>query len=99
MLIVLVPFTCRYIVFTSKHHEGFTNWPSKYSFNWNAMSVGPNKDLVGKYQLNNLCILNPVAFRKAKIVYNFGLSECNKVKQKISKTLAKSCTQWSTWDH
>ena len=23
---------------------------------------------------------NPVALRKAKIVYNFGLSECNKVK-------------------
>ncbi|KAK3612039.1 hypothetical protein CHS0354_021720 [Potamilus streckersoni] len=37
----------RYIVLTSKHHEGFTNWPSKYSFNWNAMDVGPKKDLVG----------------------------------------------------
>ena len=24
--------------------------------------------------------LNPTALRKAKIVYNFGLSECNKVK-------------------
>ena len=24
--------------------------------------------------------LNPTAFRKAKIVYNFGLSECNRVK-------------------
>ena len=23
---------------------------------------------------------NPVALRKAKIVYNFGLSECNKIK-------------------
>ena len=23
---------------------------------------------------------NPIAFRKAKIVYNFGLSECNRVK-------------------
>ena len=34
---------------TSKHHEGFTNWPSKVSFNWNAMAVGPKRDLVGKY--------------------------------------------------
>ena len=25
--------------------------------------------------------LNPFAFRKAKIVYNFGLSECNRVKK------------------
>ena len=26
--------------------------------------------------------LNPIALRKAKIVYNFGLSECNRVKRK-----------------
>ena len=24
--------------------------------------------------------LNPIALRKAKILYNFGLSECNRVK-------------------
>ena len=28
--------------------------------------------------------MNPVALRKAKIVYNFGLSECNRVKRKIN---------------
>ena len=37
----------RYVVLVTKHHEGFTNWPSKYSWNWNAMDVGPNRDLVG----------------------------------------------------
>ncbi|XP_068222954.1 alpha-L-fucosidase-like [Palaemon carinicauda] len=37
----------RYIVLTSKHHEGYTNWPSKYSWNWNSMDVGPKRDLVG----------------------------------------------------
>ena len=26
--------------------------------------------------------INPVAHRKAKIIYNFGLSECNRVKRK-----------------
>ena len=26
------------------------------------------------------CHFNPVALRKAKIVYNFGLSECNRIK-------------------
>ena len=37
----------RYIVLTSKHHEGFTNWPSKVSWNWNSMDLGPKRDLVG----------------------------------------------------
>jgi len=37
----------RYVVLTSKHHEGFTNWPSNVSFNWNSVDVGPKRDLVG----------------------------------------------------
>ncbi|KAB7506347.1 hypothetical protein Anas_05841 [Armadillidium nasatum] len=27
--------------------EGFTMWPSKYSFSWNAMDLGPKRDLLG----------------------------------------------------
>ncbi|XP_058790413.1 alpha-L-fucosidase-like [Phymastichus coffea] len=38
----------KYVVLTSKHHEGYTLWPSKYSFGWNAKDVGPHKDLVGE---------------------------------------------------
>lgn len=37
-----------YVVFVSKHHEGYCNWPSNHSFNWNSMAVGPRKDLVGE---------------------------------------------------
>lgn len=37
----------RYVVLTSKHHEGFTNWPSSVSWNWNSVDVGPHRDLVG----------------------------------------------------
>ncbi|KAJ6219112.1 hypothetical protein RDWZM_004924 [Blomia tropicalis] len=38
----------KYVVLTSKHHEGYTMWPSKYSFQWNVMQTGPKRDLLGE---------------------------------------------------
>ena len=37
--------------------------------------------------------LNPIALRKAKIVHNFGLSECNRVKGKNAPKEAKTFLQ------
>ncbi len=37
----------KYVVLTSKHHEGFPLWPDKLSWNWNAGDVGPQRDLLG----------------------------------------------------
>ncbi len=38
----------KYIVFVSKHHDGYALWPTKYSPGWNSFETGPKRDLVGE---------------------------------------------------
>ncbi len=38
----------KYIIFVSKHHDGYCLWPSKYAHDWNSVDVGPQRDLVGE---------------------------------------------------
>ncbi|MDR1682319.1 MAG: alpha-L-fucosidase [Candidatus Symbiothrix sp.] len=38
----------KYVVLTSKHHEGFALWQSAQSVNWNSVDVGPHRDICGE---------------------------------------------------
>jgi len=43
---IFVKSGAKYIVLTSKHHDGFCNWPSSASWNWNSVDTGPHQDSV-----------------------------------------------------
>lgn len=50
----------KYVVLTSKHHDGFSLFPNSLSWNWNSVDVGPKRDLVGQLA---------VAVRKEQLVF------------------------------
>ncbi|XP_077489216.1 alpha-L-fucosidase-like [Amblyomma americanum] len=46
---LLVKSGVRYAVFTAKHFEGYTLWPSRRSWNWNSVDIGSKRDLLGEF--------------------------------------------------
>lgn len=58
----------KYVVLTSKHHEGFTLWPSAQSWNWNAVDVGPHRDLAGD-------LMKSVRAKNLRMGYYYSLYE------------------------
>ena len=63
----------KYVVLTSKHHEGFALWPSKQSSvtwgrPWNAVEIGPQRDLLGD-------LTNAVRRKGLRMGYYYSLYE------------------------
>jgi alpha-L-fucosidase len=59
----------QYVVLTSKHHEGFCNWDSRSvpaTWNWNAMDIGPRRDLVGDLSKSVKAATSPQTKRPLK---------------------------------
>ena len=74
--------TCDYLI--SRHtNRNSAEWTS-------VIIIRPEKKKQNKEYLK----INPIALRKAKIANNFGLSECNKVKQ-FTVFLHNSCGIWT----
>lgn len=63
----------KYVVLTSKHHDGFSLWPSAqadktWMRSWNAVSTGPKRDILGD-------LTNAVRERGLKMGYYYSLYE------------------------
>jgi alpha-L-fucosidase len=63
----------KYVVLTSKHHEGFALWPSREASTtwgrpWNAVEIGPKRDLLGD-------LTRAVRARGLKMGYYYSLYE------------------------
>lgn len=63
----------KYVVLTSKHHEGFALWPSHeasatWGRPWNAVEIGPKRDLLGD-------LTRAVRARGLKMGYYYSLYE------------------------
>jgi alpha-L-fucosidase len=70
---VFVRSGAKYVVLTSKHHEGFALWPSReasatWRRPWNATEIGPKRDLLGD-------LTDAVRKRSLKMGYYYSLYE------------------------
>ncbi|MDR3314833.1 MAG: alpha-L-fucosidase [Oscillospiraceae bacterium] len=59
----------KYMNITSKHHDGFCLFPSKYAWNWNSVDCTPHRDLCG--ELRDACEGSAVRFGVYHSIYEW----------------------------
>jgi len=83
----------KYVVLTSKHHDGYALWWSKYSYSWNSVDVGPHRDIISELStaIRNQTLLkfglyhslyewfNPMYLNDKQKAFNDNLFVVNKV--------------------
>ncbi|KAJ6636747.1 putative alpha-L-fucosidase [Pseudolycoriella hygida] len=78
----------KYVVITSKHHEGYTLWPSKYSFSWNSVDVGLHRDIICEAFYLEVYLFN------SDNVFSAELSEACRVDNRIRFGVYHSLLEW-----
>lgn len=48
---IIVSSGAKYIVFTSKHSDGYSLYPTNVTYQWNSRDVGAKRDLIGDLQV------------------------------------------------
>lgn len=68
----------KYVVLTSKHHDGYCLWPTQniHKKNWNSGDIGPKRDLVGE-------IADAVRARDLKMGLYYSIPDWESIPRKI----------------
>lgn len=68
----------RYVVLTSKHHDGYCLWPTenKHKQNWNSGDIGPHRDLLGDLTLS-------VRTRGMKMGFYYSIPDWESIPRKL----------------
>ena len=72
----------------------FSTVSPSYQAIWRAIMYGSNKLTLTCHENHPSKAFNPIALRKAKIAYNVGLSECNRVKWATAYAYGKLSRNW-----
>ena len=95
----------RYVLITAKHHDGFCLWKTNTNKDWNSLSTGPKRDILGDF-LSAIRSLDarklPQGIIRAGLYYSWhewdrtsGVDLCNK--EYVSTIVARQIQELATY--